>query len=197
MARPRKHPKKPPPRIHDRQATELPINAMVFPVTVDDPYEAGATIIAIRSLRDDPLGRLHARDQLRSPEEKTKDSQKAGRNTGEARYSAGRIYQRLLERAEIGCVKAMDFTKEPVDGGGFAEVLTEGQQVARRKLVMLDRALGLDGAAIMRDMLGHRMFFDQIAQKRGMSGPMELRYLARRARECLECLAQKLGLAGC
>lgn len=38
MPRLRKHPKKPAPRIHDRQATELPINAVVRPVT--------ATIIA-------------------------------------------------------------------------------------------------------------------------------------------------------
>lgn len=196
MKRSRRKAKPMPNTIHDRKATALPINAMVRPVYVDDPYERGARIIAIQSLRDDPLGRLHARDQLRSAAEKTADERRGGRDTGEARYNAGRVLQRLYERAEIGCVKAMDPTKEPVDGGGVGEVLTEGQQVARRKVIVLERALGIDGSALMRDMLGNRMFLHDIAKKRQMDGALELRYLARRARECLERLARELGLVG-
>ena len=51
-------------KVHDRRASNLPANAMVRVVTVDDPYEASAKIAAVASLRDDPLGRLRARRQI-------------------------------------------------------------------------------------------------------------------------------------
>ena len=50
--------------VHDRRAQELPAHAMVAPVEIDDPYEPGANIIALQSLRDWPLNYMRARGQI-------------------------------------------------------------------------------------------------------------------------------------
>jgi hypothetical protein len=48
-------------QLHDRRAQDLPLNAEVASVEIDDPsgLEAGEKIVALRSIRNDPLGRLH------------------------------------------------------------------------------------------------------------------------------------------
>jgi hypothetical protein len=48
-------------KVHDRRSHDLPLNAEVAPVEVDDPLalEPGDKIVALRSIRNDPLGRLH------------------------------------------------------------------------------------------------------------------------------------------
>ena len=56
---------------------------------VDDPYEPGAKIVTLRNLRDDPLGRLHDRNQI-----------------DEAQFQAGRRFQADWERAEKGLVRS-------------------------------------------------------------------------------------------
>lgn len=166
-------------RIHDRRVEQLPINAMVRPITVDDPYEPGGKITTVQSLRDDPLARLHVRSQI-----------------DDAQYAAGRHWQNLYEAAEIGGVRAMDTTKEPVDGGGFlTEPITDRQRDAARELGRLSRSLGQDGDALVRSVLGHRWFIEQIAAARGIESRRGIEYLGRRFRECLETLARELGYA--
>jgi hypothetical protein len=71
--------------VHDRRAQELPINALVAPVEIDDPYEPGAKIIALQSLRDSPLNYMRARGPI-----------------DEAQYNAGKKLQEFYERAENG-----------------------------------------------------------------------------------------------
>jgi len=53
-------------KIHDRRAHELPLNAEVVAVEVDDPMalEPGDKIVALRSTRGDPLGWLHSHHQI-------------------------------------------------------------------------------------------------------------------------------------
>lgn len=169
---------KPPMPTHERIASELPRNVPVRFIEVSDPYEAGGKIIVAQSMRDDPLGRLHCRGQI-----------------DDAQYNAGRDMQSFYERAEVGNVKAMDTTKEPVDGGGFPDPINESQWKARDKVLKLELALGKEGASIVRDFLAQRMFIEQIAAKRRMSGDREIRYLGRRLRECLESLAKELKYA--
>lgn len=183
-------------QVHDRQATNLPDNAQVRVVTVDDPYEPGAKITALASLRGDPLGRLHERDQLRSPQERIDDA-KRGRNTGTARYEAGRWYQKRLELAEVGSVKAMDTTKEPVDGGGMtAEPITERQRRACKELDLADKKLGIHGKLIARAILGDRCSLKQVAVRFGLNtGERAVSYLGARFREILETLAKVSGNA--
>ena len=49
-------------KVHDRRSTDLPRNAEVAAVEVDDPLalEPGEKIVTLRSLRGDPLGKLHS-----------------------------------------------------------------------------------------------------------------------------------------
>jgi hypothetical protein len=51
---------------HDRRAQDLPLNAEVAAVEIDDPMalEPGEKIVALRSIRNDPLGRLHSHHQI-------------------------------------------------------------------------------------------------------------------------------------
>jgi hypothetical protein len=122
-------------------------------VTIDNPeYQAGnpdsiRKTNAVRSLRDDPLGRLHARGQI-----------------GEDEYRAGRKLQGYYEAAEVGRIKSQDMTCEPVDGGGaYPDVLTDHQNEALKALARARIIIGTHGEAILRQMLVDRVFVQEIA----------------------------------
>jgi hypothetical protein len=164
------------PKVHERLA-ELPTNAVAVMVNVDDPYEPGAQIAVFRSLRDDPLARLQCRGHI-----------------DQAQFAAGRAWQADYESAEIGGVGAIDTTKEPVDGRRLPEMLTERQQLAMRRIASDDRALGQEGAILIRRVLVEAMTFEQIAATRGDLGQAMVKYLGKRFREALETLAEARGL---
>src|SRR5438477_10690786 len=88
-------------KVHDRRSRDLPLNAEVAAVEVDDPLalEPGEKIVALRSIRNDPLGRLHSHRQI-----------------DEAQYQGGRAFQNDWERAGRG-PRAVEPTREYVDGG--------------------------------------------------------------------------------
>lgn len=161
-----------PATVPDRRSTDLLRNAQVSAMEVDDPFEPGAKILAFRSLRDDPLGRLHDRRQI-----------------DEAQYEAGRAYQRDFEMAERG-PRAIDPSKEAVDGGRTPEPLTEGQRRAALRLAEAASELGAHGRKLIQDFLIDGMTMEQIAQRRGLQpSQFTLKYYGARVRECLESLA--------
>ena len=92
-------------KVHDRRSQNLPRNAEVAAVEVDDPLglEPGDKIVTLRSIRNDPLARLHSHHQI-----------------DEAQYRGGRAFQNDWERAEHG-PRAVDPTREYVDGGQARE----------------------------------------------------------------------------
>jgi hypothetical protein len=53
-------------KVHDRRSQDLPRNAEVAAVEVDDPLglEPGDKIVTLRSIRNDPLARLHSHHQI-------------------------------------------------------------------------------------------------------------------------------------
>ena len=55
-----------PSTAHDRRSQDLPRNTEVATVEVDNPLalEPGEKIVALRSIRNDPLARLHAHHQV-------------------------------------------------------------------------------------------------------------------------------------
>jgi len=112
--------------IHDRRAADALAAGEYASVTVDDPMalDPGDKITVLRQLRNDPLARLHSHHQI-----------------DEAQYMAGRCYQRDWERAERGA-RAIDPTKEAVDGGQLPEPLSDSQGKARIRLVQIERVLG-------------------------------------------------------
>jgi hypothetical protein len=162
----------------DRRATDLPHNAEVADTGVKDPYD-GQPIVVVRSVRDDPVGKMGARGQI-----------------DEAQLAAARHWQRDYENSEIGGIRASDTTREPVDGGGaFPEPITDTTRRAVKSLTYTARKLGQEGDALIRHVLGQGMSIEVAAAARGMSGNHEIRYLGRRFRECLETLAVLYGYA--
>src|ERR1700761_1774495 len=133
---------------HDRRAQDLPRNAEVATVEIDDPLalEPGEKIVAIRSIRNDPLAKLHSHRQI-----------------DEAQFRGGRAFQDDWEKAERG-PRAVDPTREYVDGGQMREPITEGQRKAVLRLNRAERELGADGSALVHDVLIHGMTMEQVGQ---------------------------------
>ncbi len=147
---------------------------------VTDPYSTALRperITVTRTLRDDPLARLHARRQI-----------------ADADYLAGRKWQALYERAELGRLMGVDMFRESVDAAPAIPAGTTDERLrAARELARLDRALGIEGCAIVRDVLAFRRFIDEVARRRGLEGRGDRDYLGRRFRECLATLSVELG----
>jgi hypothetical protein len=122
---------------HDRRAHDLPYNAEVMAVEIDDPLaiEPGEKIVALRSVRSDPLGRLHSHRQI-----------------DDAQFRGGRAFQSDWERAERG-PRAVDPTREYVDGGERREPITDAQRRAVMRLTRAERELVADGSVLVHEVL--------------------------------------------
>ena len=164
---------------HDRRAQDLPLNAEVAAVEIDNPLalEAGEKIVALRSIRNDPLGRLHSH-----------------RHIDDAQYRGGRAFQDDWEKAERG-PRAVDPTREYVDGGQAREPITERQRRAVLRLNRVERELGADGIVLVHEVLVLGLTMEQICLRRGLRGQRWKDYFARRFQECLDRLALIYGFA--
>ena len=158
-------------KVHDRRSRDLPLNAEVASIEVDDPLalEAGEKIVALRSIRNDPLARLHSRGQI-----------------NEAQYRGGRAFQNDWERAQRG-PQAVDPTREYVDGAQAREPITEGQCKAALRC---RRA-----ASPAPESLVDGMTMEQVGQRRGLVTQRWKDYFSRRFQECLDRLALIYGFA--
>jgi hypothetical protein len=121
----------------------------VAAIEVDDPLalEPGEKIVTLRSIRNDPLGRLHSHRQI-----------------DEAQYQGGRAFQNDWEKAERG-PRAVDATREYVDGGRMPEPITEGQRKAVLRLTRANRELGADRAALVHEVLVLGTTTEQVGQR--------------------------------
>jgi hypothetical protein len=166
-------------KVHDRRSHDLPRNAEVAAVEVDDPLalEPGEKIVTLRSIRNDPLARLQSHHQI-----------------DEAQYQGGRAFQHDWERAQRG-PQAVDPSREYVDGVQTREPITEGQRQAVLRLNRIERELGADGSALVHDVLVQGLTMEQIGQRRGLSSQRWKDYFARRFQECLDRLALIYGFA--
>ena len=177
MARAKRRAPYDPNKAHDRRSTDLLRNAQVAPIEVDDPLELGGKLIVMRSTRNDPLANLHAR-----------------RAIDEAQYQAGRAFQSDFETAERG-PRAIDPSKEAVDGGLMPEPITEGQREAARKLAVAHRKLGANGSAIVHDVLIHGRNIADLAASRGLVGRKWEDHFSEQFRKCLDILAELWGFS--
>ena len=166
-------------KVHDRRSRDLPLNAEVAAIEVDDPLalEPGEKIVTLRSIRNDPLGRLHSHRQI-----------------DEAQYQGGRAFQNDWEKAERG-PRAVDPTRERVDGGQMREPITEGQRRAVVRLNRIEQELGADGTVLVHEVLILGMTMHQVGERRGLSSQRWKDYFARRFQECLDRLALFYGFA--
>jgi hypothetical protein len=179
MSRAKRHKLRKSDKVHDRRAQDLPLNAQVAAVEIDDPMalEPGEKIVALRSIRNDPLARLHTHHQI-----------------DEAQYRGGRAFQDDWEKAERG-PRAIDPTREYVDGGRAREPITERQRRAVLRLNRVARELGSDGIMLVHEVLVLGLTMEQIGQKRVLRGQRWMDYFAKRFRECLDRLALIYGFA--
>ena len=163
-------------KLQDRRSHDLPRNADLASVEVDNPLgvEPGDKIVALRSIRNDPLGRLHSHHQI-----------------DEAQY---RAFQDDWECAERG-PQAVDPGRDYVDGVQAREPITEGQRKAVLRLNRAERELGADGSALVHDVLVRGMTMEQVGQRRCLQSQRWKDYFSRRFHECLNRLALLYGFA--
>jgi hypothetical protein len=139
--------------------------------------EPGEKIVALRSIRNDPLGRLHSHRQI-----------------DEAQYQGGRAFQNDWEKAERG-PQAVDPSREYIDGVRTREPVTEAQRRAVLRLNRAERELGADGSALVHDVLIQGMTMEQVGQRRDLRSQRWNDYFSRRFKECLDRLALIYGFA--
>lgn len=139
--------------------------------SVVDPYD-GQERRKVVALRDDPVGFMHARG-----------------NITDVQLKAARAYQADWEAVEIGGAKAIDTTKEAVDGGRFAEPDSERRLKAHAELNRIHAALGDYGRDLVGLVLAIGMPLGQVAQIWGVTEHHAYRSLRFRFVECLDTIA--------
>lgn len=103
-------------------------------------------IIVKRATRDDPLGSMRAHGTI-----------------DELQFLAGREWQMLYERASISSVRAMDPSKDIVDGGAPPSFGSDGQRIAMNRIVKTSAALGTFGTQLVILVLADGLRIDQAA----------------------------------
>jgi hypothetical protein len=147
------------------------------PIEVDCPVTPGQKLILFRNLRDDPLGRMQERRQI-----------------SEAQYLAGRRWQRAYETAEISGARAIDPTREAVDGGQIAQAtISDEQAKAFALLSRASRQLGMIAESVVRDVLTRGLSVRDIAKARGHMNDRAVDYYGRVFRDALDVLALEFG----
>ena len=127
-------------QVHDRRARTVNrgLAAHIVETEVDDPFERGARIATVRSVRDDPLADRLARGHI-----------------DQAQYQAGRAFQEHFRRAERG-PRSIQWS-ERVDGSAPPEALNDAQLRSWRWLDKCHRRLGTDGSMLVHDVLVRNM----------------------------------------
>jgi hypothetical protein len=101
------------------------------------------------------------------------------RQIDEAQYRGGRAFQNDWERAERG-PRAIDPTRERVDGGQAREPITEAQRRAVVRLNWIEHDLGSDGTTLVHEVLILGMTMQQLGERRGLTTQRWKDYFARR-----------------
>lgn len=97
---------------------------------------------------------------------------------------AANKFRKLYEAAQGVGVGSMDYTKEPVDGGGFPDVLTDRQARAAKELAQASARLGMEGYQLVEQVCGQCAFIHQLAAARRAQDRM-----SKNLKDSLESLA--------
>src|SRR5262249_46287597 len=140
----------------------------------------------VRALRTDPIGRMHQRKHLHRANE-TDDA------NANLRLKAARRWQALYEVAEIGGARAIDTTRDVVDGGVLTIPDTDRRRAALKDLAKFDAELGKEGASLLRRVLGDKYGASEVAAMVGDTSERAVAYIRRRIVECLDTVAPLMG----
>ena len=166
-----------PAQVYHEAFVQIPLAQRRFVVDdlVDDPEHPGRYSPAMRSTRDDPVAGLYARRAIDT-----------------AQMSAARIWQGHWEAAHGCVVRAIDPTREPVDGhGAAADAFSDRQRDAVLELRAVSVVLGWEGDRIVRLVLADRLTIIELSER--IHRPAK--YSGLRFRECLETMAKRWSLA--
>jgi hypothetical protein len=144
------------------------------------PARPRSTVIV--NLREDPIGRMHARRQV-----------------DEAQYSAARAYQRLYDCATFGNLSPADPSRIRVDGGKAPDPISAARMAAATRLRSVEGTLkdwhGHAGLSLTRCVLTGGKSVEKSARDFGASSSRETRFWGLLFRKCLDVLAKALGFA--
>lgn len=112
----------------------------------------------------------------------------AHKHLDKAQVEAANEFRRCYETAGAADLKAMDTTKEPVDGGGFADVLTDRKMAATDKLHEAYDALGPAGYSIVRSVCGDCVWLKDLEPTKRRQWEA-----GKHLKECLDVLAIRWG----
>ena len=144
------------------------------------PERPRSTVIV--NLREDPIGRMHARRQV-----------------DEAQYSAARAYQQLYDRATIGTLSPADPSRIRVDGGQRPDPISAARMAAATRLRSVESTLqgqhGYIGLTLTRSVLTGGKSIEKSARDFGASSERDVRWWGHLLRRCLDVLAKALGFA--
>jgi hypothetical protein len=140
------------------------------------------TLTAIVNLRNDAIGKMHARRQV-----------------DEAQYQAARAFQQLYDFATIGGYSVADMLRPKVDGGRIRDPLPPARVAAAKRLRSVETTLkdwhGFAGLSLTRAVLTGGQTVERAARAVGARSDRELRSWAWLFRKCLDVLAKALGFA--
>lgn len=120
---------------------------------VDDPLEVGQRYRAKVNVRESSIEHMHSRGRIDA-------SQKL----------AGDRFRKLWEMASVGQNQAMDTTKEPVDGGGFGDPISDELVKASQELSRVMRAVGQAGSQLLISLVGEGKLIGDVAAKWAQAG---------------------------
>lgn len=153
------------------------------PVVLEDPIEPGKEVCATLNRRVDIL-----------------EYEKAHRRITEQQYCLGRIVQAVFERSS-GRIGSGGF-----NAGSRVDMVTANElrmiyavddaRVVRAYMDRITRALGHIDMRILRQILGERLTFAQVAEARGRAGRQGTSYYADRFRDALAALGEAWAAKG-
>lgn len=153
------------------------------PVLIDDPSEPGTEVFATLNRRVDIL-----------------EYEKAHKRIGEQQYCLGRIVQAVFERC-AGRVGSGGW-----NAGSRVDAVTANElrmiyavddaRVVQAYMDRITRALGHIDMRILRQVLGERLTFAQVAEARGRAGRQGTAYYADRFRDALAALVEAWAAKG-
>lgn len=99
-------------------------------------------------------------------------------------------FRRLYEMCGGAGARAIDFTKEPVDGGGYIDPISDRRMDAAKELMQVQHRLGRSGYDLVERVCGQLFFIKQVAaQYRNSSSKRYETKLANQLKDCLDVLA--------
>jgi hypothetical protein len=133
-----------------------------------------------RALRNDPIAKLHSTGRLNDLE-----------------FRVGRDIQAVVEAGQVGGIKAMDPTNEPVDGGGKIREPINDRQLRAMKLLngTIYPLLGKLGSSLVFAVLAGGMMPEDYARSIGVLDTRGINSIGREFARYLGMLATELGYA--